>query len=82
MYIDYAEFQALNQNVMTMKDWLGITDEFLKFNRQVVLKDSGKVSHADVILKAESEYEMFRIRQDKEYISDFDKAMEKYLKGK
>jgi len=82
MYIDYAEFQALNQNIMTMKDWLEITDEFLKFNRQEVLKDAGRISHYDAITKAENEYEKFRVKQDKEYISDFDKTMEKYLKGK
>ena len=81
MYIDHAEFQALNQNIMTMKDWLEITDEFLKYNRQEILKDAGKISHIDAMAKAENEYEKFRIKQDKEYISNFDKAMEKYLKG-
>jgi len=82
MYIDYAEFQSLSQNIMTMKDWLDITDEFLKFNRQEVLKGTGKVSHAEVMAKVESEYQKFRVKQDREYISDFDRAMEKYLKGK
>ncbi|MFZ3102683.1 MAG: virulence RhuM family protein [Desulfitobacteriaceae bacterium] len=82
MYIDYAEFQSLNQNIMSMKDWLDITDEFLKFNRQEILKDAGKVSHADAMDKVESEYQKFRVKQDKEYISEFDRAMEKYLKGK
>lgn len=81
MYIDYAEFQALNQNIITMKDWLEITDEFLKFNRREVLKDAGKVSHEEAMAKAEGEYEKFRVKQDKEYISEFDKAMKKYLKG-
>lgn len=81
MYIDHAEFQALNQNIMTMRDWLEITDEFLKYNRQGILKDAGKISHTDAMAKAESEYEKFRIKQDKDYISNFDKAMEKYLKG-
>lgn len=82
MYIDYAEFQSLSQNIMTMKDWLDITDEFLKFNRQEVLKGTGKVSHAEAMAKVESEYQKFRVKQDREYISDFDRAMEKYLKGK
>ena len=82
MYIDYAEFQALNENVMEMKDWLDITDEFLKFNRQELLKDAGKISHTDAVAKAEDEYEKFRMKQDKEYISDFDRVMDKYLKGK
>ena len=82
MYIDHAEFQALDQNIMTMKDWLEVTDGFLKYNRQKILKDAGNISHADAITKAEGEYEKFRVKQDKEYISNFDKAMEKYLKGK
>lgn len=81
MYIDYAEFQALNEQIMTMKDWLYITDEFLKYNRQEVLKDAGKTSHEAAMEKAQSEYEKFRVKQDKEYISNFDKAMKKYLKG-
>jgi hypothetical protein len=81
MYIDYAEFQALNEQIMTMKDWLDITDEFLKYNRQKILKGAGKISHDAAMVKAQSEYEKFRIKQDKEYISNFDKAMKKYLEG-
>lgn len=82
MYIDYAEFQALDEKLMTMKDWAEITDEFLKNNRQDVLKDAGKVKHDVAMKKAEAEYEKFRQRQDKEYISNFDKDMKKYLNGK
>nr|WP_202711075.1 virulence RhuM family protein [Sporosalibacterium faouarense] len=82
MYIDYAEFQALNENIMTMKDWIEITDEFLKFNRQKVLTNAGIISHTDAIEKANKEYDKFRVRQDREYISEFDKVMDKYLKGK
>ena len=81
MYIDHAEFQALNKQIMTMKDWIGITDDFLKFNRQEILKDAGKVSHSDAMTKAESEYNKFRKKQDNDYISNFDKVMKKYLKG-
>ena len=66
---------------MTMKDWLDIIDDFLKYNRQKILKSAGKISHDAAISKAQNEYEKFRIKQDKEYISNFDKAMEKYLKG-
>jgi len=40
------------------------------------------VSHAEAMAKVESEYQKFRVKQDREYISDFDRAMEKYLKGK
>ncbi len=80
MYIDYAEFQALNEKIMTMKDWLEITDDFLKYNRQKVLQNSGKVSHEAAIAKADVEYQKFRVSQDKNYISEFDKTMKKYLK--
>jgi len=81
MYIDHAEFQALNEQIMTMKDWLEITDDFLKFNRQEILKDAGKISHYDAMTKAESEYNKFREKQVNDYISNFDKVMKKYLKG-
>lgn len=81
MYIDHAEFQALSGQVMTMKDWIDITDAFLKFNRQEILKDAGKISHDDAMKKVDGEYDKFRIKQDKDYISSFDKAMKKYLKG-
>ena len=82
MYIDYAEFQALNEQIMSMKDWLDITDEFLKNNRQEILKNSGKISHDVAMAKAESEYEKFRVKQDEEYISNFDKTLKKYLKDR
>ncbi len=81
MYIDYAEFQALSGQMMTMKDWIAITDDFLKFNRQDVLKDAGKISHDSAMKKADGEYEKFRIKQDNDYISNFDKVMKKYLKS-
>lgn len=81
MYIDHAEFQALSGQVMTMKDWIDITDAFLKFNRQEILKDAGKISHNDAMKKVDGEYDKFRVKQDRDYISSFDKAMKKYLKG-
>ncbi|MBC8080980.1 MAG: virulence RhuM family protein [Gorillibacterium sp.] len=81
MYIDHAEFQALSGQMMTMKDWIDITDGFLKFNRQEILKDAGKISHDDAIKKVEGEYDKFRIKQDNDYISTFDKVMKKYLKN-
>lgn len=81
MYIDHAEFQALSAQIMTMRDWLIITDDFLKFNRQEVLNDAGKISHDDAMKRAEGEYGKFRVKQDQDYISYFDKAMKNYLKG-
>lgn len=72
MYLDYAENQASRQITMTMKDWVGKLDGFLQFNEYEVLKDGGKVSGEIARKLAESEYEKFRIRQDHEYLSDFD----------
>jgi len=64
-----------------MKDWLDQTNVFLTNNRRKVLEGKGIVSHEQALDKATKEYEIFRVRQDKEYISEFDKEMEKYLKG-
>lgn len=81
MYIDYAEFQALNEQIMTMKDWIEITDRFLQYNRQEVLQDAGRISHQAAMDKVQAEYEKFRVKQDREYISNFDQAIRKYLEG-
>ncbi|WP_125718749.1 virulence RhuM family protein [Flavobacterium ustbae] len=76
MYLDYAENQANRGKLMTMKEWVDKLDAFLLFNDYNILKDSGKI-RADVAKKfAEKEYEKFRVVQDKEYKSDFDKAIE------
>lgn len=77
MYLDYAENQAARQIPMKMADWVQKIDAFLEFNEYKILKDAGKVSH-DVARKlAEEEYEKFRIIQDKNFESDFDKEVKK-----
>jgi hypothetical protein len=81
MFIDYAELMAEDEMLMSMKDWLNQTDVFLSNNRRNVLEGKGQVSREMAMRKAEEEYSEFRIRQDKEYISEFDKEMDKYLKG-
>lgn len=81
MFIDYAELMAEDQVLMSMADWLKQTDVFLSTNRRNILADKGTVSHDEAADKATKEYEIFRIRQDREYISDFDRETEKYLKG-
>ena len=81
MFIDYAELMAEDNVLMSMQDWLKQTDVFLNNNRREVLADKGIVSHDQAIAKATQEYEIFRVRQDQEYVSEFDKEMEKYLKG-
>ena len=81
MFIDHAELMAEDEVLMSMADWIQETDRFLQNSRRKVLEGKGTVSHDDAIKKAEGIYEQFRIRQDKNYISQFDIAMSKYLKG-
>lgn len=77
MYLDYAELQAAKQILMKMSDWIQKLDAFLTFNEYDILKDAGTVSHDVAIKLAEKEYEKFRIVQDKNFESDFDKEVKK-----
>ena len=81
MFIDYAELMAEDQVPMSMEDWLQETDRFLANNRRNVLEGKGHVSREQAVKKVGEIYEQFRKKQDADYISDFDRAMEKYLKG-
>jgi hypothetical protein len=77
MYLDYAETQAERNIPMTMKDWAGKLNAFLQFNEKDILKNVGKVTQAIAKAFAESEFEKYRIVQDKFFESDFDKAVKK-----
>lgn len=81
MFIDYAELMAEDEVLMSMQDWVDQTNQFLMNNRRKVLSGKGKVSHEVALKKAEKEYEAFRVQQDQEYVSEFDREVEKYLKG-
>jgi len=81
MFIDFAEMRALNKRVMTMADWLGQIRRFLDFNEQQVLENAGQISHEMAVLKAHVEYGKYRVKQDREYLSDFDQNFARYLKG-
>lgn len=81
MFIDYAELMAEDEILMSMHDWVEQTHQFLVNNRREVLAGKGKISYETAIKKAEKEYEVFRVKQDEEYISEFDREVEKYLKG-
>lgn len=81
MFIDYAELMAEDEKLMSMEDWLRETDRFLTNNRRKVLEGKGHVSRDQAVKKASEIYEQFRKKQDADYISDFDRAMEKYWKG-
>jgi len=83
MYLDFAELQAGRGRLMKMTDWIAKLDEFLKISERRLLKDAGKVSAEQAALKAQQEFEKYRKERDKNYISDFDMAVKKYLqKGK
>lgn len=79
-YLDIAEQKATNRQVMNMKDWDQYLIQFLAISDYPILKDAGKISMLEAKLKAETEYEKFRVIQDQEYISDFDDYIQKYLK--
>lgn len=81
MFIDYAELMAEDEILMSMQDWVEQTNQFLVNNRREVLAGKGKISHEAAMKKAEKEYEAFRVKQDKEYISEFDREIDRYLKG-
>lgn len=80
MYLDFAENQARRHKKMSMKDWSARLDAFLQFNEYDLLADLGKVSRTVAESLAHDAYEKFRVTQDQEYISDFDKATEELLK--
>ena len=81
MFIDFAELRALNRQVMTMSDWLAQVERFLDFTDQQILRNAGNISHEMALAKAHQEYEKFRLNQDRDYFSDFDQSLARYLKG-
>jgi len=81
MYLDYAEMQAARGRAMTMKNWVEKLNAFLKFSEYEILTNAGKISHEVAESLALKEYEKYRIVQDKNYMSDFDREVVKKLKG-
>ena len=74
-YLDLAENRAQRQILMKMQDWSEFLHNFLELSSYPILKDKGRVSALEAKLKAEQEYEEYRVIQDKNYISDFDKEV-------
>lgn len=81
MFIDYAELMAEDEQLMSMQDWLDETDRFLANNRRNVLEGKGRITHEAAVKKVGDIYAEFRKKQDANYISEFDRQTEKYLKG-
>jgi hypothetical protein len=76
-FLDYAEFQALEQNPMTMADWIVALDDQILRLRKNILEGNGTVSHQEAIEKAEREFEIYREREMHQLESDFDKAVKR-----
>jgi len=76
-FLDYAEFQALEQNPMTMADWIAALDDQILRLRKNILEGNGTVSHQEAIEKAEHEFEIYREREMRLLESDFDKAVKR-----
>jgi len=78
-YLDLAENRARNRQVMNMKDWDSFLVQFLELADYPILKDKGKISMLEAKLKAESEYDKFRVIQDRLFESDFDRMIKNQL---
>jgi len=74
-YLDLAEDRAKRGIVMNMNDWILFLDKFLALSDYPILLDNGKISALEAKLKAHTEFEKYRVIQDKEYLSDFDKLL-------
>ncbi|MBP7552858.1 MAG: virulence RhuM family protein [Spirochaetes bacterium] len=81
MYLDYAEMQAKNRKMMYMTDWIAKLDAFLQFNEKEILTNAGKVTAEIAKTFAESEYDKFKVIEDRLKESDFDKEIKKQLSG-
>ena len=77
-FLDVAEDRADRQLVMTMADWKKELESFLEYYRYDILENTGTISAEEAKEKAYAEYDKFRIVQDREYLSDFDKEIKKW----
>lgn len=74
-FLDFAELRAERQIITTMADWKKQLDEFLALYKYDTLNNAGTISAEQAKEKAYAEYDKFRLIQDKEYLSDFDKEI-------
>jgi hypothetical protein len=78
-YLDIAEDMAIRQIPMTMEDWENRLNKFIEATDREILQNAGKVTAEIAKAHAESEFEKYRIIQDQNFISDFDKEMLKLI---
>lgn len=75
-FIDVAEQRAEDHILMTMADWSGLLQKYMDLNSRPMLPDAGRVTHEQAVEKALTEYDKFRVIQDREIMSDFDRQIE------
>lgn len=78
-FLDFAEFQALEQRPMQMRDWINALDNQIISLQRKLLAGKGKVSHKQAIEKAEKEFEIYRTREMRQMESDFDRAVKQII---
>lgn len=81
-YLDLAENRAQRQILMKMEDWVQFLHGFLELSEYPILKDKGKVSAMEAKLKAKQEFEKYRVIQDRNFISDFDREIQRIMGAK
>ncbi len=81
-FLDMAEMRAMDHVIMTMQDWFDQLKKFIKLYDRDMLPDADRITHEQAVEKALTEYDKFRIVQDKELMSDFDREMELLMKRK
>lgn len=79
-FLDFAEFQALEMNPMTMKDWISSLDNQILAHKRKLLTSKGGITHEEAMKKAEQEFEIYRKREMEMLESDFDRAMKQISK--
>lgn len=78
-FLDFAEFQALEQTPMSMADWIAALDQQIINVKRQVLHGSGRISHQQAVEKAEKEFEIYRAREMRQLESDFDRAVKRLV---
>ena len=80
-FIDMAELRARDHVLMTMADWKEVLGRYIELNDKALLPDAGRVTHEQAEEKALTEYEKFRVIQDREIMSDFDRQLKMLFDG-
>ena len=80
-FIDIAEQRAEDHVLMSMADWKDLLGRYMELNNRSLLPDAGRITHEQAEEKALTEYEKFRVIQDREIMSDFDRQLKSLFDG-